>query len=61
MNGEIFDTKNANISPKISSQNALDKAIQSVGAEKYMWDDVDSNVDNYKNPQENWSFTNPAS
>lgn len=32
MNGEIFDTKNANISPKISSQNALDKAIQSVGA-----------------------------
>ncbi|MBN9336453.1 MAG: peptidase M4, partial [Chryseobacterium sp.] len=50
MNGEIFDTKNANISPKISSQNALDKAIQSVGAEKYMWDDVDSNVDNYKKP-----------
>lgn len=50
MNGEIFDTENANISPKISSQNALDKAIQSVGAEKYMWDDVDSNVDNYKKP-----------
>lgn len=50
MNGEIFDTNNANITPKISSQSALDKAIQSVGAQKYMWDDADSNVDNYKKP-----------
>ncbi|MFC4162242.1 M4 family metallopeptidase [Epilithonimonas zeae] len=50
MNGEIFDTNNVSISPKISSQSALDRAIQNVGAQKYMWDDVESNVDNYKKP-----------
>jgi len=50
MNGEIFTTSNANISPKISSQTALSNAIQNVGAQKYMWDDAESNVDNYKKP-----------
>lgn len=50
MNGEIFSNSNANTSPKISAQSALDKATQSVGAQKYMWDDASSNVDNYKKP-----------
>ncbi|WP_379969103.1 hypothetical protein [Epilithonimonas sp. UC225_85] len=50
MNGEIFSTANVNTSPGISSQTALDRAIQSVGAQKYMWDDTDNNVDNYKKP-----------
>lgn len=50
MNGEIFNTSLISTSAKISSQSALDKAVQSVGATKYMWDDADSNVDNYKKP-----------
>ncbi|WDF48444.1 M4 family metallopeptidase [Chryseobacterium sp. KACC 21268] len=50
MNGEIFTTANASVIPQISSQVALDKAIASVGAKKYMWEDADGNVDNYKKP-----------
>jgi len=50
MNGEIFRTDNVKTSPSISAQSALDRAIQNVGAEKYMWDDAASNVDNYKKP-----------
>ncbi|MCD9855058.1 M4 family metallopeptidase [Epilithonimonas sp. JDS] len=50
MNGEIFGTENVKTSPSISSSSALDKAITSVGAEKYMWDDFASNVDHYKKP-----------
>ncbi|WP_027384572.1 M4 family metallopeptidase [Epilithonimonas caeni] len=50
MNGEIFPTNNVSTSARISSQVALNSAIQSVGAQKYMWDDAESNVDNYKKP-----------
>ncbi len=50
MNGEIFRPENVSISPKISATTAIERAIQSVGAQKYMWDDAESNVDNYKKP-----------
>lgn len=50
MNGEVFDTKNTDISPKISSKIALQNAIQSVGAEKYMWENDNKNIDNYQKP-----------
>ncbi|KFC24670.1 M4 family metallopeptidase [Chryseobacterium sp. FH1] len=50
MNGEIFNTANVNVVSKISPQVALNHAIESVGAEKYMWEDPNSNVDDYKKP-----------
>ncbi len=50
MSGESYNTEKLNKTSSISADMALSKAIQSFGAEKYMWDDVDSNVDDYKKP-----------
>lgn len=50
MNGELFSTDNFNITPSISKENALQKAIQSVSAKKYMWDPGYGDGDYNKKP-----------
>lgn len=50
MNGELFSTDNFNITPSISKENALQKAIESVSAKKYMWDLGYGDVDYNKKP-----------
>ena len=51
MNGEIFPTENAKTNPQISSADAFQKALTSVNAKKYMWEDAAYVADNkYKKP-----------
>lgn len=52
MNGEIFSTENAETSPKISSADAFQKALTSINAKKYMWEDAAYVAENkYKKPE----------
>lgn len=50
MNGEIFSTDNTNIIPSISKETALQKAIGSVAAKKYMWDEGYGDIEYNKKP-----------
>lgn len=51
MNGEIFQDDRTITTPGISATSALQKAIQNVGAQKYMWEDAAYLADNdYKKP-----------
>ncbi len=52
LNGEIFSVGKLNVSPTLSSQSAFQKAIASVGAEKYLWDFPEEAklMDDYKKP-----------
>ena len=51
MNGEIFQDDKTSVIPKISAENALQEAIKSVGAQKYMWEDAAYIAENeYKKP-----------
>lgn len=52
MNGEIFSTENAKTSPKITSADAFQKALISVNAKKYMWEDAAYATENkYSKPE----------
>ena len=42
MNGEFLKISKLNITPKLQEKEALQKALQYVGAEKYMWEDKDN-------------------
>lgn len=51
MNGDIFSTKNAVTTPRISASEAFSKAIGYVNARKYMWEDAEYISNNsYKKP-----------
>ena len=50
MNGELFSTNNFNSTASISKENALQKAIESVSAKKYMWDSGYGDSDYNKKP-----------
>ncbi len=50
MSGETYKTDHLNKTASISAEAALAKAIQSFGAQKYMWDDAESNIDHYQKP-----------
>ena len=53
MNGELFNVNNVNTSPKLSKENAFQRAISHTGAEKYMWDAPESTkrAGNYRKPE----------
>lgn len=52
MNGEIFQDDQSILTAGISAESALQQAINSVGAQKYMWDDAEYIADNdYKKPK----------
>ncbi|WDF46663.1 M4 family metallopeptidase [Chryseobacterium sp. KACC 21268] len=52
MNGEIFSTENTKTTPRLTSLDAFQKAITSVNAKKYMWEDAAYVADNkYKKPE----------
>jgi len=52
MNGEIFSTENAKTNPQITAADAFQKALNSVKAEKYMWEDAAYVAENkYKKPE----------
>jgi len=52
MNGEIFATDNAKTSPQISAESAFQKALISINAKKYMWEDAAYVAENkYKKPE----------
>lgn len=52
MNGEIFSTENAKTTPEITSAEAFVKALISVNAKKYMWEDPAYVAENkYKKPE----------
>ena len=52
MNGELFNTENVPTTPSISSEAAFKAAVASVGAERYMWQDVESaKIANYEKPK----------
>lgn len=51
MNGEIFQDEKTIAAPGISAGSAFQKAVQSVGAQKYMWEDAAYIAENdYKKP-----------
>lgn len=51
MNGEIYHSDTAPSSPEISASDAFNLAVQSVGAQKYMWEDAGYMANNaYKKP-----------
>ena len=52
MNGEIFPTENARTNPQLSTSEAFQKALTSVNAKKYMWEDAAYVAENkYKKPE----------
>lgn len=51
MNGEVFQDNNAGTRAEISSSTAFNAAVNSVNAQKYMWEDTDYIANNdYKKP-----------
>ena len=50
MNGEVFPTENIAVTPSVSKETALERAIASVGAKKYMWDAGFGDIDYNKKP-----------
>ncbi|WP_264560080.1 M4 family metallopeptidase [Flavobacterium sp. N2270] len=53
MNGEMYKTNAVSLVPEITSQDALQKAMQHLNAKQYLWDNPTeaSKLDNYKKPQ----------
>lgn len=52
MNGEVFSTENARTNPQLSASDAFQKALTSVNAKKYMWEDAAYVAENkYKKPE----------
>lgn len=52
MNGEVFQKVSHYTTPQISAAAAFDAAIKNIGAEKYMWQDLEYTANNdYKKPQ----------
>ena len=52
MNGEVFSTENARTNPQLSASDAFQKALTSVNAKKYMWEDAAYVAENkYKRPE----------
>ncbi|UQB67160.1 M4 family metallopeptidase [Epilithonimonas zeae] len=51
MNGDVFSTKDAITTPRMSASEAFSKALAYVNAKKYMWEDADYTANNaYKKP-----------
>ncbi|CAM1343779.1 M4 family metallopeptidase [Tenacibaculum amylolyticum] len=52
MNGKLYDVNEVNIQPKLNNQQAFNKALQSIGAEKYLWETPKAAkvMGNYKKP-----------
>ncbi|NRS87988.1 Zn-dependent metalloprotease [Flavobacterium sp. 7E] len=42
MSGEYYDTQNANIIPAISKETAFQRALNQIGASKYLWENPES-------------------
>lgn len=52
MNGEIFQDDRSVNNPSISANVAFQKAVQNIGAQKYMWEDANYIAENdYKKPE----------
>ena len=53
MNGEMYKTNAISLVPEITSQDALQKAIQHLNAKQYLWDNSSeaAKLNNYKKPQ----------
>lgn len=52
MNGEVFSTENARTNPQLRASDAFQKALTSVNAKKYMWEDAAYVAENkYKKPE----------
>ena len=41
INGELYNTNDLSITPTVSKQQAFNNALQSVNAQKYMWEDIE--------------------
>ena len=52
MNGQFYDVGKVNIIPKLSNQQAFQKALDHTGAEEYLWDypKAAKEMDNYQKP-----------
>jgi hypothetical protein len=42
MSGEFYDTENASATPSISKETAFKKAINHIGASKYLWENPEN-------------------
>lgn len=53
MNGDFFEINPKSLTPSISAEQGLQKAMQHLGAEKYLWEypEAAREMDNYKKPQ----------
>lgn len=53
MNGQFYDVNNLSIQPKISNEQAFQKALNHTKAEKYLWDypEAAKAMDNYQKPE----------
>lgn len=52
MNGEFYNIKNAATTPKLSAQEAFNKAVTHTGAKKYLWDSPeDAKAMGYEKPK----------
>ncbi|WP_457617970.1 GEVED domain-containing protein [Lutibacter sp.] len=52
LSGEFYQIENLNITPRISKGIALQRAISSIGASSYMWQDArNARLINYKKPE----------
>jgi hypothetical protein len=40
--GEFYDTENASATPSISKETAFKKAINHIGASKYLWENPEN-------------------
>ncbi|WP_408041502.1 fibronectin type III domain-containing protein [Tenacibaculum amylolyticum] len=53
MNGQFYDVGRVNTTPRLSNQQAFQKALDHTGAESYLWEypDAAKAMDNYKKPE----------
>jgi len=52
MSGEFYETNNAKITPRLSKNQAFQAALSHVGAQAYLWEDIDASKElGYKKPE----------
>jgi Zn-dependent metalloprotease len=51
INGEVYDAKNVTLTPTLTSEKAFQLALTNIGAQKYLWEDVEqSKIVDYEKP-----------
>ncbi len=51
INGEVYDAKNVTLTPTLTSEKAFQLALTNIGAQKYLWEDVEqSKIVGYEKP-----------